>query len=167
MDSKPNSHPSHPSQQNSATVPAPAITNRVPLTQNQQTISKSTVDAHFASVAYELPGASTSVHALGVQTKRHAVPEFRDKFGMSEAEARAAVEMEIGRRYKSNPWDAPCKWRPRPQRKTKVEEREEGGEREQGTATRKEEGYSEEQWDLFEKEIGYRPGDSQGGSVGF
>ena len=65
------------------------------------------------------------------------------------------VEMEMSRLYKPNPWDASCGRRPRPQRKTKVEEMERVGEQEQGTATRKEERYSEEQWDLFEKRIGY------------
>lgn len=86
---------------------------------------------------------------------------------MSEAETRAMVEMEMGGRYRPNPWDAPCERRPRRQRKRKVEERERVGEGEQGTATRKEVRYSEEQWDLFEQEIGYQVGDSNRDSWDF
>ena len=131
------------------------MTNPNPPTQPRPTMQLTAVEAYFAEAACNQPAVTNpSDHARNAYITRPLNHEFKERFGMSDAAAKAAVAEEMRRRYSPNPWDAPGPRRPRPQRRTpaakeeKVDERSEEG--------RKAEGYSEEQWDLFERQLGYK-----------
>ena len=118
-------------------------------------MSLTAIDAHFAQVAGNQTAVTNpSDHARNVYITRQFNHEFKERFGMSDAAAKAAVAEEMSRRYSPNPWDAPGPRRPRPQRRTPVDKKEKVEERSE--EARKAEGYSEEQWDLFERQLGYK-----------
>lgn len=79
---------------------------------------------------------------------------------MSDAQALQAVEMEMGSRYQSNPWDAPA-LAPAGGLKSMRMGRREEEEKEWGWEVgmgkeRREQGYSQSEWDDFEHFLGYR-----------
>ena len=63
--------------------------------------------------------------SLQVTMKYELIAQFQQRFGMSDAQARAAAEMEMSRLYPPNPWDAPGgagrglpRWRSRAEERT-------------------------------------------------
>ena len=169
--STPYSHPENtiPPNTKPPTLSIPKMTHTTLPTQTRPTMSQTAIDAHFAEVARgQIAVTNNSDHARNTYITRQLNHQFNDRFGMSDAAAKAAVAEEMNRRYRSNPWDAPGPRRPRPQRKipvaTKEKAKEQGGEEETRKAEerrseeeeRKAEGYGEEQWDLFERQFGYK-----------
>ena len=120
-------------------------------------MSQTAIDAHFAEVArsHQTAVTNTPDHARNIYVTRQLNHEFNERFGMSDAEAKAAVAEEMSRRYSTNPWDAPGPRRPRPQRRMEVAKKEKA-EEQRSEEKRKAEGYGEEQWDLFERQFGYK-----------
>ena len=160
MDSVANSHVSHLTQNKAIDNPIREVSIPKPSAQTRRsTITKPTIDVHFAELAREKPSSSSSPsptcssdHAREVYINRQLVDQFSHTFDMSASDAKAAVEEEMKRRYAPNPWDAPCPRRLKPQRFLKVG----NGMGELGPDSRDTSRHSEEEWDLFERVLGYK-----------
>lgn len=137
-----------PAPKNSSTTPSPIAHQPQP----KMTIPK--IDAYFATLACE-NASSSSARARHVYVTTQLVDQFGAQFGMSGPHAKMAVEEEMNRRYKPNPWDAPGAGRGRRQRGGMGGQREEQGLNE-GKDLREELRYSEEEWDRFECSLGYK-----------
>lgn len=110
------------------------------------------IDAHFANLARDI-SSEPADRARAVYVNRQLVDQFGAKFGMSESQAKAAVDEEMSKRYAPNPWDAPAPRRLKQQQRISKVDRMKG---EQSTGLVGGSRYSEEQWDLFECRLGYR-----------
>ncbi len=159
MDSVANSHVSHHTQTNATDNPIREVSTPKPFAQTRPTITKPTIDAHFAELARENSSSSSSPspttssdHAREVYINRQLVDQFSHNFDMSASDAKAAVEEEIKRRYAPNPWDAPSPRRLKPQRVLQVGKRR----GEQDSDSRDTSRHSEEEWDLIERVLGYK-----------
>ncbi len=131
-------------------------------TKSHQPMTRQAIEAHFAERAHYQAMTNPQVAAhLGTYdsdrshnnvVSKELIVKFMEVFKMDAREAKAAVEMEMGKRYAPNPWDAPT-WR---DHQSSGEEEEEASmsDRAQSSQGDKSSEYSEEQWDLFEKTFG-------------